>query len=419
MKIITSLRTVWILGLSAWCLSGLAAEVDPLANPPTPAFAGQTDAPEPEQLSSITQERIATGLQLPRSLVALPDGRLLVTEGRGTVRLLTPEGELSEPLPGMPPILSVAGRSMNDFILDANFAGNRRVYFTYMAPAPGQEGGPRSPQERAQAAEQGIPFEIPQIATATLSADYSRIENVEVIAEIPGRRLASHPDGKLFITVMGYGDLRPEIQKMSTFTGKVLRINSDGSIPQDNPYVDRSLVRPEIYSIGHRDADGAIIHPETGELWAIEHGPMGGDELNAVRPGKNYGFPIITYGKNYDGTEIGHSSQHGMEQPLYYWFPSVAPSGLLMYTGDLFPAWQGNLFLGTMSPTQGKFLVRLILDGERVVAEEHLLVENDRRVRALAQGADGALYVLTDSEDNDQRNRHFPGEVLRITPGSR
>jgi glucose/arabinose dehydrogenase len=143
---------------------------------------------------------------------------------------------------------------------------------------------------------------------------------------------------------------------------------------------------------------------------------MGGDELNIIRKGKNYGWPIITYGKEYDGTEIGHSSLTGMEQPLYYWFPSVAVSGLMMYTGTLFPDWQGDLFLGTMSPTQGKFLVRLEMDGEKVVQEEHLLVENDRRVRSLAQGVDGALYVLTDSEDNNQTNRHFPGEVLKLTP---
>ncbi len=143
---------------------------------------------------------------------------------------------------------------------------------------------------------------------------------------------------------------------------------------------------------------------------------MGGDELNVIRSGNNYGWPIITYGKEYDGTELGYSARTGMEQPLYYWFPSVAPSGLLMYTGDLFPDWKGDIFLGTMSPTQGKFLVRLEMDGEKVVAKEHLLVANDRRVRSLAQGTDGALYVLTDSEDNKQTNRHFVGEVLRLTP---
>src|SRR5690606_24439022 len=144
----------------------------------------------------------------------------------------------------------------------------------------------------------------------------------------------------------------------------------------DNPFVSRPLVRPEIFSLGHRDPDGGFIHPDTGELWLIEHGPMGGDELNVIRAGKNYGWPIITYGKDYDGSELGYPSQYGLEQPLYYWFPSVAPSGLLMYTGTLFPDWQGDIFLGTMSPTQGKYLVRLEMDGETVVEEEHLLVAN-------------------------------------------
>src|SRR5690606_3888128 len=150
-------------------------------------------------------------------------------------------------------------------------------------------------------------------------------------------------------------------------------------------------------SLGHRDPDGMFLHPDTGELWAIEHGPMGGDELNIIRAGRNYGWPLVTYGRNYDGTEIGPSARTGTEQPIYYWYPSIAPSGLLIYTGELFPQWRGNAFMGAMSPTQGKFLVRLQLDGERVVAEERLLVDRDRRVRAVTQGDDGAIYVLTDS----------------------
>ena len=396
--------------------NGRAAEpgVDPFANPPVPAFEGQTGAPAPG--TAFHQEVIATGLNMPRSLVALPDGNLLVTEGVGTVRVLDPDGNLSAPLEGMPDILSVNGRSMNDFVLDANFARNRRVYFTYLAPAVGQRGGPRSDFDRAMAAENGLPFQIDQVATATLSEDLGRIENVQVIGEIPGRRLVSAPDGTLFISTMGNGDARALAQRINSLSGKFLRINTDGSIPEDNPFAGRSMIRPEIFSIGHRDPDGAAFHPETGELWAIEHGPMGGDELNIIRAGKNYGWPIITYGKNYDGTEIGHTSQYGMEQPLYYWFPSVAPSGMLFYTGELFPQWQGNLFIGTLSPTEGKFLARLELEGERVVGEEHLLVANDRRVRSVAQGADGAIYVLTDSEDDNDTNRHFPGEVIRLAP---
>jgi aldose sugar dehydrogenase len=404
-----------LLGSFVLVTCALAAEVDPLANPPSPAFEGQTAAAAPVDPSRIQVEVIATDLDQPRSLQPLPDGRLLVTEGLGTVRILSTTGDISEPLPGMPEILSVGSRSMNDFVLDSDFANNRYVYFTYQGPAPGQQGGPRTTAERTAALQSGTPFTLDRVARARLADDYSRIEDVQVIAEVHGRRLVHAPDGTLFITMMGH-DVLTDVQKLQSSKGKVLRINRDGSIPADNPYVGRDMVRQDLYSTGHRDPDGAFIHPRTGELWMIEHGPMGGDELNIVRPGLNYGWPIISYGKNYDGTEIGHSWQHGMEQPLYYWFPSVAPSGLLVYTGELFPAWQGSVFLGTMSPTQGKFLVRLVVLDERVMMEEHLLVEHDRRVRAVTQGTDGAIYVLTDSENNAQTGRRFPGEVLKLTP---
>lgn len=408
-------RSLTYLLLLWGCAYG--AEVDPLANPPSPFFAEQTQAPAPKQRFTVRVGVLLKGLQQPRSLVPLPDGNLLVTEGVGHVRVIRPDGSVSDPLPGMPPIRSVNGRSMNDFIADVNFAENRVVYFTYQAPPPGEDGGPVSAEAAARAAAAGEVFQLPRVARARLAEDLSRIDNVEIIGDYPGRRLASSPDGTLFITTMGHGEMRPEVQKLSALAGKVLRINSDGSIPENNPYYGRSLVKQEIYSYGHRDPDGAFIHPETAELWLVEHGPMGGDELNVIRPGNNYGWPIATYGKNYDGTEIAPSQRTGTQQPLYYWFPSVATSGLMMYTGNLFPQWQGNLFLGTMSPTQGKYLVRLVMDGEKVQAEEHLLSYRDRRVRAVAQGADGALYVLTDSEDNDQLGRRFSGEVLKLTPG--
>ena len=404
------------VAVSNLTLAAAAPAVDPLANPPTPAFSGQTAAPAPAVSSIFKEEVIATNLNLPRSLLVLPDGNLLVTEGSGTVRILTPEGTLSEPLSGMPDILSVAGRSMNDVVLDANFAENRRVYFTYLGPAPGQKGGVRTAEERAAAAEKNIPFQIDQVAQALLKVDNSGFEDLKVIAAIPGRRLIAAPDDNLYISTMASNETSSLAQNINSVYGKFLRIKSDGSIPQDNPYAAQSFLRQEIFSMGHRDPDGAFIHPKTGELWAIEHGPMGGDELNIIRAGKNYGWPVITYGKEYDGTELGYTSLTGMQQPLYYWFPSVAPSGLMMYTGSLFADWQGDIFLGTMSPTQGKFLVRLELEGEKVVAEEHLLIANDRRIRSLVQGTDGALYVLTDSEDNTQANRHFPGEVIKLTP---
>ncbi|MFT5321264.1 MAG: glucose/arabinose dehydrogenase [Pseudohongiellaceae bacterium] len=392
-----------------------AAEADPFANPPTPAFEGQTAASAPAISSTYRVEVIASGLDRPRSLVALPDGNLLVADGKGALRIVSPESGMSDPLPGMPSVRSVGGRGLMDISPAHDFEQSRVIFMAFPAPAPGQPGGEMSAESRTQAAQNGEVFQVNKIARARLSNDNSRIEDVEMIADLPGRRLLQGSDGTVYISTMGAGDLTA-VQKLDTVEGKMLRINADGSIPVDNPFYGRSSVRQEIYSWGHRDPDGAMIHPVSGELWTIEHGPMGGDELNRIIPGGNFGWPNVTYGKNYDGSEIGPSARTAIEQPLYYWFPSVAVSGLMMYTGDLFPQWQGDIFIGTMSPSQGKFLLRLEMDGERVLAEEHLLVERDRRVRDIVQGADGALYVLTDSEDNADLNRHFPGEVLRLTP---
>lgn len=416
MKLLTS-SSLFALSLTLSLSVSGAEAPDPYANPPSPAFVGQTAAPAPQQSSSFETEVLVTGLQLPRSLVMLPDGNMIVADGSGVAKVISPNGSMSAPLLGMPAIRSVGGRSLGAFTIDANFAENRMVYITYLAPPEGEEGGPKTPQDRNNAADLGVPFQIPQLASGRLSEDLTQLENVQIIAQIEGRRIISAPDGTLYISTVGAGDAgRAATQDLTTLTGKVLRINSDGSIPDDNPFVGQSVTRQEIFEVGHRDPDGGFIHPETGEFWMIEHGPMGGDEINIIRPGANSGWPYVSYGKNYDGTEIGPSTRTGTSQPLYYWFPSVAPSDLMMYTGDLFPEWRGNIFLGTLSPTQGKFLVRLIMDGEQVIAEEHLLVANDRRVRSLAQGIDGALYVLTDSENNNQTDRHFSGEILKLTP---
>jgi glucose/arabinose dehydrogenase len=398
--------------------------VDPFANMPTPAFPGQTNAPKVTSAIRIKVETLLGNLTGPRSLAVLPDGKVLVTEGAGIIHVIHRDGSVSGPVAGLPPIRSVMGRSMNDFILDANFAANRRVFFTYSAPPDGEPGGPKTPADREAWAAQpeadrlAKPFQIGRVASARLSEDCSRLEDVKVIYSVTGRRLVSGKDGKLFITTWGYTEQHlPLVQKLDNTIGKILRINPDGTAPQDNPFAGRADALPEVYTYGHRDPDGVLMHPQTGELWAVEHGPMGGDELNIIHPGNNYGWPEVTYGRNYDGTAVSELTQReGTKQPIYYWYPSVALSGMLLYTGALFPEWQGNIFVGTMSPTQGKFLARLVLDGERVVGIEHLLKERDRRVRSVAQGIDGALYVLMDSENNDQTNRHFSGEVLRLTP---
>ncbi len=371
---------------------------DPFANPPPPAFAGQTGAPQAQQ-TNISMNIMLSGLQGSRALVSLPDNNVLVAEGSGNIQVIHPDGSVTGPVSGMPPLRSGEGRILMDITADANFAQNRRIFFAYEAEAAAGEEDP-----------------IEQIASGVLSSDMTYFENIQILGNYPGRRLASTADGKLYITTIGYFERRPEVMDLTTFTGKVLRINADGSIPDDNPYLGQMNVRPEIFAIGHRDQDGVMIHPETNELWSIEHGPMGGDELNIVRPRQNAGWPYITYGKNYDGTEIGPSEWDGVTQPLYYWFPSIAPSGLAMVQTDLFPDWQGNLLVGSLSPAQGRFLIRLIMDGERVIAEEHLLVDYDRRVRDVTETPDGYIYVLTDSENNSDVGRVFPGEVLKLMP---
>ena len=404
--------------------STVAQDVDPFANMPTPAVAGQTRAPAAKTTSSIKVETLLNKLTAPRSLAVLPDGKVLVTEGAGTIRVIHEDGTVTGPITGLPPIRSVMGRSMNDFILDANFAQNRRVFFTYSAPPDGEPGGPKTPADREawaalpEADRLAKPFQIGRVASARLSEDCSRLKDVKVIYSVTGRRLVSGKDGKLFITTWGYTEQQlPLVQKLNNTIGKILRLNADGTVPEDNPFAGRDDALPEVYTYGHRDPDGAMLHPQTGQLWTIEHGPMGGDELNIIRPGNNYGWPEVTYGRNYDGTAVSELTQRDdTTQPIYYWYPSVALSGMLLYTGALFPEWQGNFFVGTMSPTQGKFLARLVMDDGKVIAIEHLLADRDRRVRNVAQGIDGALYVLMDSENNDQTNRHFDGEVLRLTP---
>jgi len=251
-----------------------AAEADPFANPPAPAFAGQTGADAPAISSTYKVEVIATDLQRPRSLVALPDGNLLVADGKGPVRIGSPEGGMSDPLPGMPPVRSVDSRGLMDISPAYDFAQSRQIFMAFPAPPPGEPGGEVSAQVRTRAAQRGEVFQVNRIARARLSNDNSRIEDVEMIADLPGRRLLQAPDGTVYISTMGAGDLTA-VQKLDTVEGKMLRINADGSIPADNPFYGRSSVRQEIFSWGHRDPDGAMIHPETGELWTIEHWPHG------------------------------------------------------------------------------------------------------------------------------------------------
>jgi aldose sugar dehydrogenase len=338
---------------------------------------------------------------------------------------------VSEPIAGVPPVKVVAAQSFHDIVLDPNFATNRYVYFTYFAPPKG-EAAREWPIEhyyndvwnKTLAERRVLDLGAERVSRARLSADNRRLEDLDVLIEgRVERRIVFARDGSMYVTGADAfrfydSDLdgtehttphEPDVRR--NFTGRVIRINPDGTIPPDNPWLGRATVSRETFAHGFKDPEGAALNPATGELWLVDHGPQGGDEINIVRPGRDYGWPEVSYGVQYDARQAdgrknvvvgtGATAMQGVEQPIYYWVPSIAPSGMAFYTGNLFPEWRGNLFVGAMA---GKHLVRLVLDGERVVAEEKLLEELDLRVREVRQGPDGALYV-------------FGGDsLIRITP---
>jgi glucose/arabinose dehydrogenase len=409
-------------------ISGLATAQ---TREPRPAFPGQTEAPPPARESRYQVEVITDALTGPWALAFLPDGNFLVSERRGTLRTVSPTGAVSEPIAGTPPVKVVAAQSFHDVVLDPDFATTRYVYFTYFAPPKGE--APREwPIEhyyndvwnKTLAERRVLDLGAERVSRAKLSADNRRLEDFEVLIEGKvERRIAFAPDGTMYVTGADAfrfydSDLdgtehtmphEPDVRR--NFTGRVIRINKDGTIPPDNPWLSRATVARETFAHGFKDPEGAAIHPQTGELWLVDHGPQGGDEINIVRAGRDYGWPEVSYGVQYDARQAdgrtnvvvgtGATSMAGVEEPIYFWVPSIAPSGMAFYTGNLFPDWRGNLFVGAMA---GQHLVRLVLDGERVVAEEQLLEELELRIREVRQGPDGALYV-------------FGGDsLIRITP---
>jgi glucose/arabinose dehydrogenase len=354
---------------------------------------GAADGRYETELAELRVETVADGLVHPWALAVLPDGGMLVTERAGRLRIVKPDGEVSEPIAGLPEIWSRGQGGLLDVELGPDYASTNRIYLSYSEP--GQGGASTA------------------VARAVLDREARQLSALEVIfRQEPkssggrhfGSRLVFARDGTLFITIGDRGE-RARAQDFTINRGQVIRVNPDGSIPDDNPFVGVAGRLPEVWSYGHRNAQGAALHPETGQLWLHEHAAQGGDEVNVPEAGKNYGWPTIHYGEDYGGGQFGEGTKKpGLEQPVYYWDPSIAPSGMTFYTHDRVPAWQGDVFVGAL---KYRMLVRLDLEDGEIVHEERMLQDPRKRIRAVEQGPDGRLYLLTDARN---------GELLRVTP---
>ncbi len=350
----------------------------------------------------IVAHTVVEGLEHPWAVAFLPGGRYLISERPGRLRVATPEGRLLAPITGLPAIASGGQGGLLDVALDSDFTSNRRLYFCFSEPGSGADQGKNSTA----------------LARARLSQDDRRLEDLQVIfsqrpkiasrlhfgCRIVERRVGGRGDGTLFLTLGERFSEKDQAQNLQSHLGKIVRVGKDGRVPPDNPFVGRDSVWPEIWSLGHRNLQGAALAPD-GALWTHEHGPQGGDEVNRPEPGRNYGWPVITYGVNYGGGSIGAGITHhaGMEQPLHYWVPSIAPSGMAFITSDRYgPAWQGSLVVGAL---KSRMLERLSVRGGQVTATEPLLPQLAQRVRDVRQGPDGWLYLLTDED---------PGQLLRL-----
>lgn len=352
-----------------------------------PAFAGQTRIGSVKTVTPYEYKVLDSTLKSPWGITSLPDGRLIITEKSGVLRIASPEGKLSEPITGILPVKLAGQGGLLGIRVDPDFGNNRMVYWVFSEERP--EGGT-----------------LTAVAKGKLSADEKKIENATVIYRATpahksdlhyGGRIVFDKDGNLLVSTGERSDLetRPQAQDLKSGLGKIVRITKDGQPAAGNPFAGKSDVRPEIYSYGHRNVQGLAFNPATGDLWETEFGPRGGDELNRIEPGKNYGWPIITYGIEYSGAKVGDSLQQkaGLEQPVYYWDPVISPSGITFYSGDGFPEWKNNLFIASLSRTH---IARLVIENNKVVGEERLLADQGQRFRDITEGKDGALYAVTD-----------------------
>ena len=351
------------------------------------AFAGQTRVSAVKTQTPYSVKVLTDGLKSPWGVKSLPDGRLIITEKSGVMRIAKVNGELSKPITGAPAVNSDGQGGLLGITLDPNFQKNRMIYWTF--------------------SENVTDGTHTSVAKGKLSADESKIEGATVIYQATpahkgtlhyGGRIIFDKSGNLFVSTGERSDkvTRPQAQELNSSLGKIVHITTDGKPVAGNPFIGKEGAKPELYSYGHRNVQGLTFHPVTGELFSNEFGPRGGDEINHVQAGKNYGWPTITYGIEYSGKQIGEpviQQKEGMEQPVYYWDPSVSPSGMTFYSGDMIPEWKNNLFVGCLS---GMHIARLIIENNRVVGEERLLTEESQRFRDVTQGKDGALYAVTD-----------------------
>ena len=339
---------------------------------------------------------LAKGLDHPWSVEPLPAGDLLVTEKPGRMRVVSASGAVGEPIAGVPPVDDAGQGGLLDVALSPAFERDRTLYWSFSEP-----------RERGNGTS---------LARGTLSADRRRLEGVRVLFRAQptyagrmhyGSRVLFGPDGMVYLTLGERSDreIRPQAQQPGSHMGKILRLTPDGGPAPGNPFAGREGARPEIWTLGHRNVQSAVFDPQ-GRLWAVEHGAKGGDELNLVEKGKNYGWPVVAFGEEYSGAAIdtAETTRPGYADPVYYWDPVIAPSGAEWYTGGLFPAWRDSLFVGALKE---KRLVRLVIEGGRVVGEEHLLTDRGQRIRDVRQGPDGALYLVTDEDD---------GQLWRVAP---
>jgi len=378
----------------------------PNATGQAPAFASQTRAPERKSNVAYEVVTVVDGLENPWGLAFLPNGKMLMTERGGRLRVVTADGKMSEPLTGLPKMDARGQGGLLDVVLDPAFAKNNLIYWSFSEPQ--EDGTNNTAVARGRFVDDAT---APRVDDVTVILHQNPLRS----AQHYGSRLVFGRDGTLFVT-MGDRSVTPgrmQAQNLDTLIGKVARINADGSIPKDNPFAGKEGVRQEIWSIGHRNIQGATLHPTTGELWTNEHGTRGGDEINIARKGKDYGWPTIAYGIEYNGQPItgGITAKDGMEQPAYYWDPVIAPGNMIFYTGGLFPQWKGNLLVCGLG---GLHVARLVVEKDQIVGEERLFTESKTRFRDIRQGPDGAIYLLTDHP----RNQKDPlrGSLLKVVP---